>query len=123
MGILCAFNNSVRKIRDRSPDSNLSAKTKGQNGMTRCTISCYLVSCRKSAFTFVKFVLKDPIDNNPALVRMMPNKREAIIWTKDGLVYWRIYAPLGLHVLTLCNRLVYFPSKVALHYVIASGSS
>ena len=26
----------------------------------------------------------------------MPNSRQAIIWTNDGLVYWHKYASLGL---------------------------
>ena len=29
-----------------------------------------------------------------------PNRREAIIWTNDGIVHWRIYASLGLNELT-----------------------
>ena len=27
--------------------------------------------------------------------------RQAIIWTNDGLVYWRIYASLGFNELTV----------------------
>ena len=27
---------------------------------------------------------------------LAPVRRQAIIWTNDGLVYWRTYAPLGL---------------------------
>ena len=27
---------------------------------------------------------------------MVPSRRQAIIWTNDGLVYWRIYASLRL---------------------------
>ena len=42
----------------------------------------------------LKFVPKDSIDNIPSSVQIM-----AIIWTNDGLVYWRIYAFLGLHEL------------------------
>ena len=30
----------------------------------------------------------------------MPTRRQAIIWTNDGIVYWRIYASLGLNELT-----------------------
>ena len=29
----------------------------------------------------------------------MPNRWQAIIWTNDGLVFWRIYASLGLNEL------------------------
>ena len=28
---------------------------------------------------------------------LVPNRRQAIIWTNDCLVYWRIYASLGLN--------------------------
>ena len=27
---------------------------------------------------------------------LVPNSREAIIWTNDGPIYWHIYASLGL---------------------------
>ena len=27
---------------------------------------------------------------------LAPNRRQVIIWTIDGLAYWRIYAPVGL---------------------------
>ena len=50
----------------------------------------------------LKFVPMGPIYNIPALVLIMalaPTRRQAIIWTNDGLVYWRIYAPLGLNEL------------------------
>ena len=30
---------------------------------------------------------------------LAPNRRQAIIWTNGGLVYWRIYASLVLNVL------------------------
>ena len=49
----------------------------------------------------LKFVPKGPIDNNPALVQIMA-------WRRSGdkplsepmIVYWRIYASLGLNELT-----------------------
>ena len=31
----------------------------------------------------------------------MPNRRLAIIWTNDGVIYLIIYASLGLHELNL----------------------
>ena len=43
----------------------------------------------------LKFVLKDPIDNDPALVQIMA-WRQAIIWTNDVLRCRGIYASLGL---------------------------
>ena len=49
--------------------------------------------------TSLEFVPKGPIDNKPALVQIMA-WRQAIIWTNDGLVYWCIYASLGLNELT-----------------------
>ena len=36
---------------------------------------------------------------------LVPNRRQAIIWTNDGLVCWRIYASLRLYELTKrCKR-------------------
>ena len=32
------------------------------------------------------------------------NRRQAIIWTNNGLVYWRIYASLGLNELVYCSN-------------------
>ena len=31
---------------------------------------------------------------------LAPGRRQAIIWTNGGSVYWHIYAPLGLNELT-----------------------
>ena len=31
---------------------------------------------------------------------LAPNRRQVIIWTDDGLVYWCIYASLGLNEFT-----------------------
>ena len=53
-----------------------------------------------STYISLKFIPKGPnrqfisfgLDNC-----LMPNKRQAIIWTNGGLVYWRIYASFGLN--------------------------
>ena len=42
----------------------------------------------------LKIVPRSPIDNKSALVRVM-NRRQAITWTNDDPVHWRIYAALG----------------------------
>ena len=45
----------------------------------------------------MKFVSKDSINNIPTLVKIMawcPIRWKAIIWTYDGVAYWRIYASL-----------------------------
>ena len=34
---------------------------------------------------------------------LVPNRWQAIIWTNDGLSYWRIYASLGLNELTVAT--------------------
>ena len=34
---------------------------------------------------------------------LAPSRRQAIIWTNDGIVYWRIYTSLGLNELTNPN--------------------
>ena len=58
--------------------------------------------------------LYDPINNKPAfgsVNSLSPVRRQAIIRTNDGLIYWRIYASLGLglngvrHIIT--NRYAY----------------
>ena len=41
---------------------------------------------------------KGPIKNIPAMVQIMA-WRQAIIWTNDGIVYWRMYVSLGLNEL------------------------
>ena len=41
---------------------------------------------------------------------LAPTRRQAVIWTNDGLVYWRIYASLGL------NDLTHMPE--AIHYIV-----
>ena len=53
----------------------------------------------------LKFIPKDPIDNIPALVWiiLVPNRRQAIIWTNGGLVYWRIYVSLGFNKLGIAQ--------------------
>ena len=42
----------------------------------------------------VKFIPDSPFDNKSALVQamacMVPTRRQAIIWTNDGIAYWRI---------------------------------
>ena len=39
-----------------------------------------------------KFVPKGPFDNNQALLQIMvPNRRQAIIWTNADLIHWHIY--------------------------------
>ena len=46
----------------------------------------------------LKFVPKDPIDNNPALIQIIvlaPNRRQAIILFNADPNQWRIYAALG----------------------------
>ena len=59
MGILCVYNNPLfasRQICDRSPDNNLSAKTKWQNGVTQGAVYSHLASYRKSSsFVLIMF--------------------------------------------------------------------
>ena len=45
------------------------------------------------------FFPQGPINNNSALVEIMPIRRRAIIWANDGPAYWRLYASLGLNEL------------------------
>ena len=50
----------------------------------------------------LKFVPKGPINNSSigSDNGLAPSRRNAIIWTHDGIVYRRIYASLDLHELT-----------------------
>ena len=57
----------------------------------------------------LKFVPTVRIINILAIIQIMvwPTRRQAIIWSNDGLVYWRISASLGLNDLTVnLNRRV-----------------
>ena len=50
-----------------------------------------------------KFVPQGPIINIIIIGLdngLAPNRRQAIIWTNDGLDYWCIYASLGLNELS-----------------------
>ena len=42
------------------------------------------------------FIPKDSINNTALLIHrgLVHNRRQGIIWTNDGLVYWHIYASL-----------------------------
>ena len=54
----------------------------------------------------LQFVLKDPIKNIPAFGQkngLALIRRQAIVWTNDGLVYWRIYVSLGLNEWMICK--------------------
>ena len=51
----------------------------------------------------LKFVSKGPINNIAALVQIMASRwpsDKPFNWTNDGIVYWRIYASLGLKELS-----------------------
>ena len=45
-----------------------------------------------------------PIITMLALIQIMAWRRQAIIWTKGGIVYWCICAPLGLNALKLLSH-------------------
>ena len=47
----------------------------------------------------LKFVPKGPINNNPALVQKMAWRRSGDKPLSEPIVYWRIYASLGLNEL------------------------
>ena len=47
----------------------------------------------------LKFVPKGPINNIPDN-GFATNRRQAIIWTNDGVIFWGINASLGLNELT-----------------------
>ena len=49
----------------------------------------------------LKFVPKGPINNNPALVQIMAWRRSSHYLNQWWLVYWRIYASLGLNELSM----------------------
>ena len=45
----------------------------------------------------LKFISRELTDNKTTDNGLVPNRRQAIIWTNAGLFYWRIYAPLGFN--------------------------
>ena len=54
----------------------------------------------------LKFVPQGPVNNIPTLVQIMaivPSRRQAIIWTNGGILYWRTYAWLFVCVI-ICLR-------------------
>ena len=56
-------------------------------------VSCCLIS--------MKYAPKGHINKKPALVKIMAsNRRQATISANGGIVYWRLYAPLGVDELT-----------------------
>ena len=58
------------------------------------------------------FLPGEPISNMTISIGshndLAPNKRQAIIWAKDVLVYWRIHEPLLLDVLKLRHTYVQY---------------
>ena len=44
-------------------------------------------------------IVKDNLNEINSYSSLAPNRRQAIIWTNDGLVYWRMYALLGTNEL------------------------
>ena len=49
----------------------------------------------------LKYVPWSLINNEPSFKNgLLLNRRQAIIWTNDGLDYWRMYASLSLNELT-----------------------
>ena len=65
----------------------------------------------------LKFALKGSINNIPALVQIMASaRRQAIIWTNDGIVYWRIYASLSFNGLKIF--FINFITEVVDYYCI-----
>ena len=56
----------------------------------------------------LKFIPKRPISNMPARSissdnGLVPNRQQATIWTKDGLVYWCMYGSLSRNEL-MCDK-------------------
>ena len=55
---------------------------------------------------WLKFLISPPtcsIDNAEPLVQAMTRRRIAIIWTKDNICHWRIYASLYLYLSSYCS--------------------
>ena len=79
----------------------------------------------------LKFVPKGPINNIPTSVqvRAAPNRRQAIIWTNDDLIYWHIYASLGFEELlykifstvNICAVYPYYIRWIVLFILIIQG--
>ena len=69
------------------------------------------------------FVPKGQIHNYPAFGLnngLVPNKRQAIIWTNAGPIHWRIYAALGGDELTHYSakwRLIHLIKRFKLMFI------
>ena len=46
---------------------------------------------------------------------METNRRQAIVWTNDDLVFWRMYASRGFNGLNASTVLIWFTTVVYLH--------
>ena len=64
----------------------------------------------------LKFVSNGPNDNNPALVKIIGNRRQAVIWTNADSIRLRLYAALGGDELKIADLLTQY-YKVVLHVV------
>ena len=54
-----------------------------------------------------KYIPTGPVTSIGSNNGLAPNRRKTIIWTKYGLIYWRIYASLGLNGLILFMPCLY----------------
>ena len=76
----------------------------GQDGhhFTDNIIKC--IFCNENCCILIKnslkYVRNVPIDNNPVVVQII-SRRQAIIWSNDDLVWWRMYVSLGINELTI----------------------
>ena len=83
-------------------DEHFNSSPPGQNGRLFADDIFECIFVNGSLYILVKislkFVLKDLIDNNPALGLdngLASNRRQAIIWTNANPIHWRMYAALG----------------------------
>ena len=70
------------------------------------------------------YVPYGPIDNIGTDSRLSPKRWQAIIWTNDGIVYWRIYASLGLNELRVtlkCYNKTKLPEHSSIYPIAANN--
>ena len=79
---------------------NILRPTQDGRHFLKDILKCFFLNEKlwKSIRISLKFVPNGAFDNIPALVQIIAwlHRRQAVIWNKDGLVYRRINASLGL---------------------------
>ena len=88
------------------------------NGFSWMKMYAFRLKLHGNPFPKVQSTIFIGLDNGLAPVRL-----QAIIWTNDGLVYWRIYAFLGLNEFICCNTYICPNPDVSFSYSLLKEGS